>query len=124
PGSELPVGPRIAARDHVVSASEVERSSRGHLAQTREQRVETATQEENVVLTAFNMNSSKSDKDLMEWAAQPNIQDPSQTNAAYYALDEGVLTQKYQEARDAVDKVQKKAVLIKQGKEVMLEGGK
>lgn len=124
PGSELPVGPRIAARDHVVSASEVERSSRGHLAQTREQRVETATQDENVVLTAFNMNSSKNDKDLMEWAAQPNAQDPSQTNAAYYALDEGVLKQKYQEARNAVDKTQKKAVLVKQGKEVMLEGGK
>ncbi len=124
PGSELPVGPRIAARDHVVPASEVERSSRGHLAQTREQRVETATQDENVVLTGFNMNSSKNDKDLMEWAAQPNAQDPSVSNAAYYALDEGVLKQKYQEARNAVDKVQKKAVLVKQGGEVLMEGGK
>lgn len=45
-GREIPVGPRADARDHVVSACKVERSSKGHLAQTRAERVETATQNE------------------------------------------------------------------------------
>lgn len=124
PGTELPEGPRTAARDHVVAASEVERSSRGHLGQTREQRVETATQNENVVLTGFNMNSSKSDEDLLVWAQKPNSKDPSKTNAEAYDLDEKVLKEKYKEAKTAVEGAQKKAVLMKQGGELLIEGGK
>lgn len=124
PGTELPEGPRTAARDHVVPASEVERSSRGHLAQTREERVETATQDENVVLTGFNMNSSKSDEDLLVWAQKPNSKDPSKTNAEAYDLDEKVLKEKYKEAKAAVEGAQKKAVFMKQGSELLVEGGK
>lgn len=124
PGTELPEGPRTAARDHVVAASEVERSSRGHLGQTEDQRIATATQDENVVLTGFNMNSSKGDEDLLEWAAKPSTKDPSKTNAEYYDLDEQVLKEKYQAAKDAVEGAQKKAVLMKQGGELLIEGGK
>lgn len=124
PGTELPEGPRTAARDHVVPASEVERSSRGHLAQTREERVQTATQDENVVLTGFNMNSSKGDEDLLVWAQKPNSKDPSKTNAEAYDLDENVLKEKYREAKAAVEGAQKKAVLMKQGGELLVEGGK
>ena len=124
PGTELPEGPRTAARDHVVPASEVERSSRGHLAQTREERVQTATQDENVVLTGFNMNSSKGDEDLLVWAQKPNSKDPSKTNAEAYDLDEKVLKEKYKEAKSAVEGAQKKAVLMKQGGELLVEGGK
>lgn len=124
PGTELPEGPRTAARDHVVPASEVERSSRGHLAQTREERVQTATQDENVVLTGFNMNSSKGDEDLLVWAQKPNSKDPSKTNAEAYDLDEKVLKEKYREAKAAVEGAQKKAVLMKQGGELLVEGGK
>jgi hypothetical protein len=124
PGTELPEGPRTAARDHVVPASEVERSSRGHLAQTREERVQTATQSENVVLTGFNMNSSKGDEDLLVWAHKPNSKDPSKTNAEVYDLDEKVLKEKYTEAKAAVEGAQKKAVLMKQSGELLVEGGK
>lgn len=124
PGTELPEGPRTAARDHVVPASEVERSSRGHLAQTREERVQTATQDENVVLTGFNMNSSKGDEDLLVWAQKPNSKDPSKTNAEVYDLDEKVLKEKYREAKAAVEGAQKKAVLMKQGGELLVEGSK
>ncbi|HWD30494.1 hypothetical protein ACIKP7_05415 [Pseudomonas caricapapayae] len=123
-GTELPEGPYTAARDHVVAASEVERSARGHLAQTREQRVETATQDENVVLTGFSMNSSKGDSDLLEWANKPNSKEPNKTNAEVYDLDEQVLREKYQQAKDAIDSAQKKAVLLKQGSELLVEGGK
>ncbi|MDH1263362.1 hypothetical protein [Pseudomonas sp. GD03944] len=124
PGSEIPVGPRADARDHVISASEIERSARGHLAQTREERVETATQDANIVLTAFNMNSSKGETDLLEWAAKPSTADPSKTNAEYYELDPQAVQQVYATARKAVDGDQKKAVFIKQGQEFLIEGGK
>ncbi len=124
PQTELPEGPRAEARDHVVSASEIERSSRGHLAQTREERVETATQDDNVVLTAFNMNSSKGETDLLEWAAKPSTKDPSKTNAEYYELDPKAIAETYATAKKAVDGDQKKAVFIKQGQELLIEGGK
>lgn len=124
PGTELPEGPRTAARDHVIAASAVERSSRSHLAQTQEERIATATQNENVVLTGFNMNSSKGDEDLLEWAAKPSTKDPSMTNAEYFDLDEQALKDKYRAAKDAVEGAQKKAVLMKQGGELLIEGGK
>jgi hypothetical protein len=124
PQSEIPVGPRMAARDHVVSASEIERSSRGHLAQSREERVETATQEENVVLTSFNMNSSKSDQDLLKWASKPNNKDPSKTNAEYYDADPKQMAKVYRAAHKKVDSKQNKAVLIKQAGEFVYEGSK
>ncbi|SFO81157.1 hypothetical protein SAMN05216601_102259 [Ectopseudomonas composti] len=124
PGSEMPEGPRTEARDHVVSASEIERSSRGQLAQTREERVETATQDDNIVLTAFNMNSSKGEDDLMVWAAKPSTKDPSKTNAEYYELDPKAVADTYAKAKKAVDGDQKKAVFIKQGQEFLVEGGK
>ncbi|ROZ84216.1 hypothetical protein EF096_10745 [Pseudomonas neustonica] len=124
PGTELPEGPRTAARDHLVPASEVERSSRGHLAQTREERVQTATQDQNVVLTSFSMNSSKGDEDLLVWAQRPNSKDPSKTNAETYDLDDRVLKEKHREAKAAVEGAQKKAVLMKQGGELLVEGGK
>lgn len=47
--SEIPEGPRMDARDHVVSASSIERSAKGQLGQTREERVATATLDDNVV---------------------------------------------------------------------------
>lgn len=121
---ELPEGPRVAARDHVVSASEIERSSRGQFAQTREERVDTATLDDNVVLTSFNMNSSKGETDLMEWAARPSTKDPSKTNAEYYELDEKALVENYKQAKKAVDGTQKKAVFDKQMGEFLVEGSK
>lgn len=124
PQSEIPVGPRMAARDHVVSASEIERSSRGHLAQSREQRVETATQNENVVLASFNMNSSKGNEDLLEWASKPNNKDPSKSNAEYFDLDPQAIQRVYKNAKTSVNRKQNFAVFKKQGQEFLIEGGK
>ena len=124
PETELPVGPRTVARDHIIPSSAIERSSRGHLAQTREQRVETATQEENVVLTAFNMNSSKNDGDLLEWAKKPSTKDPSKTNAEYFELDQKTLESVYKKAKKSVERTQKIAVIKKQAVEFCIEGSK
>jgi hypothetical protein len=122
PDRELPVGPRMTARDHVVAASEVERSSRGHLAQSREERVATATQEENVVLTSFNMNSSKSDADLLEWAERQNASDPSMSNTEYYMLDSETIKEKNAKANQAIDTIQDRAVFNKQMDELLSTG--
>ena len=54
-GKELPRNGQ-AHRDHVVSASEIERSSKGHFAQTRDERVSTATHEDNLVWADGRMN--------------------------------------------------------------------
>lgn len=122
--AEFPEGPRISARDHVVSASSIERSAKGHLGQTREERVDTATLDDNVVLTGFNMNSSKGEKDLLKWAAEPSTKDPSKTNAQYYEVDPDTLIAKHRTATRAVDSTQNKAVFYKQAGEFMVEGAK
>lgn len=122
PQTEFPEGPRMTARDHVTSASEIERSARGHLAQTRAERVATATQKENVVLTSFNMNSSKQESDLKVWAAAKSTQDPSKTNAEYYELDPQAIDAVYKTSKKAVEGVQKKAVFDKQMGELLIEG--
>ncbi|WP_253276240.1 hypothetical protein, partial [Pseudomonas syringae] len=92
------------------------------LAQTREERVATATQKENVVLTSFNMNSSKQESDLKVWAAGKNSQDPTKTNAEYYDLDPQAIDTAYVKSKKAVDGVQKKAVFDKQMGELLIEG--
>jgi hypothetical protein len=121
-GQELPQGPRTTARDHVVAASAIERSAKGHLGQTREQRVETATHEDNVVLTGFGMNASKSDSDLLEWAARPNTKEPDKTNAEYYGVEQAQLEAVHQRATQRVQAEQNRAVLVKQAGELLTEG--
>ena len=120
-GREFPQGPRMTARDHVVSGCEIERSSKGHLARSREERVETASQDENMVLTSYNLNSSKAEHDLKEWMARPNADDPDKTNAEVYGIDEKAADAAYQRARDAVDAKQDRAVLEKQALELATE---
>ncbi|MEE5118294.1 hypothetical protein V2K50_00340 [Pseudomonas alliivorans] len=122
--SEIPEGPRMDARDHVISASSIERSAKGQLGQTREERVMTATLDDNVVLTAFNMNCSKGEKDLLEWAALPSSKDPSKTNAEYFEVDEQTLLDKYKKATKAVGSTQNRALFSKQSGEFLVEGAK
>lgn len=121
--AELPKDGR-AVRDHVVSAHEIEMSSKGHLGQTREERVATANLDANKVWTDRSLNSSKNDYDLMEWASKPNAQDPSRTNAEYYQAKPELLEQAYRSARKAVDRAQNLAVLKKQAGEYMIEGSR
>lgn len=124
PNSEIPAGPRMAARDHVVSACEIERSASGHLAQSKNERVDTASQDKNIVLTTFSANSSKQEKDLMEWASSPNSKEPKKSNAEYYDLDLETVEKVYKEAKEAVNTTQNNAVFNKQSKEFLIEGSK
>jgi hypothetical protein len=119
--AELPKDGR-ASRDHTVSVSEIERSSRGHLAQTREERVATANLDANKAWTETSLNSSKGDADLLDWASRPSRKDPSKTNAEYFGADTEAMIEQYEAASNAVDAVQDQAVFDKQMDELWTEG--
>lgn len=120
-GRELPEGPRTTARDHVVSVSEIERSAKSHLAQSRQERVAMATEKENLVLTTFSLNSSKKDDNLMEWMDRPSSKDPSKTNAEFFDVDRQTAEAAYKKARQTVDSKQDRALLVKQASELTME---
>lgn len=122
-GKELPKDGR-AHRDHVVSAHEIEKSGKGHLAQTREERVETANLDGNMVWADSSMNQSKGAKDLKDWAALPSNKDPSKTNGEVFGIDPDRVDAAYENARSTVNGAQNKAVFKKQATEFAVEGTK
>lgn len=122
-GRELPKDGR-AHRDHVVSAHSIEKSSRGHLGQTREERVATANRDENKVWTESSLNKSKNDHDLKEWGGRARRDDPNSTNYDHYGVDENRADKAYKTARRRVDRDQRRSVLLKQAGEFAYEGGK
>jgi hypothetical protein len=121
-GRELPRDGR-AHRDHVISAREIATSAKGNLAQNHEERVRTANLDENKVWTLDRLNCSKADSDLTAWAMRPNAQDPSRTNAEFYGVNEQRLVEAYERAQEAVGGVQDRALLRKQAREFIREGG-
>ena len=120
-GTELPRDGR-AHRDHVVSAHEIETSAKGHLAQTREERIATANLEQNKTWTNEGLNSSKQEKDLGEWRKLPNAKDSSKTNEEYYGLDPALADETYRTARETVDRKQNRSVFTKQAGEFIHQG--
>jgi hypothetical protein len=126
-GNELPKDGR-AHRDHVVSAAEIARSSKGHFAQSHKERVATANLTANKVWAEGSMNQSKRDKDLPKWADEASKKDSSQANAEAFGVDREAMTEVHENARAAVDEVQDRAVLLKNAKDLAfqgtLEGGK
>lgn len=121
-GRELPKDGR-AHVDHVVSAKAVEGSAIGQLAQTREDRVKTANQDDNKAWTGNSLNCSKGDSDLREWAGRPNAQDPTRSNAEFYGADEARIAEVHARAKSAVDAAQSAALLKKQASEFVRQGG-
>jgi hypothetical protein len=123
-GKELPKDGR-AHRDHVISASEIERSAKGQLGQNREDRVRTANSHDNLVWAENGLNSSKSDHDALQWAEKTKVRDGVEmTNAEYFDVDKELLKKTYERARDSVDSAQNLAVLKKQAMEFCTQGGK
>lgn len=121
-GKELPRNGQ-AHRDHVVSASEIERSSKGNFAQTRYERVNTATHEDNLVWAAGRMNQSKSDHKLEVWADKPSSKDRSVKNAEAFEVDREKMAEVDAKAREAVDRIQDRAVLKKNAQDLAFQGG-
>jgi hypothetical protein len=121
-GRQLPRDGR-AQHDHVVSAAEVERSSKGQFAQSRAERVETANQAANLVWADGGMNQSKSDHKLQDWADKPSSKDKSVKNAEAFGVDRPTMNEVDSKARDAVNDVQNRSVLRKNAQELALQGG-
>lgn len=121
-GRSLPKD-KTTHRDHVVSAAEIERSSKGHFAQTREERVATANLDENKVWTQGSLNSSKQDKKLDEWAADPSTADASRTNAEHFGIDPVRQQQVRDKAQAAVDRAQNIAVAKRLMTDFAVQGG-
>ena len=123
-GKELPKDGR-AHRDHVISASEIERSAKGQLGQSREDRVKTANSHDNLVWAEDGLNMSKGDLDALQWGDKTKVRDGVEmTNTEYFDVDKERLKKTYETARDSVDGAQNLAVLKKQVKEFCSEGGK
>ena len=122
--------------EHVISVAEIERDSKNHLfadgnnADKRLQdRAKMSGNESNLTLIDGGMNSSKSDKDLIEWAnarISPdharNTGNPNMTNAEYYGLDEKKIQEAYKKSKDQIKKTQLKNQVVKQGKELLATG--
>jgi len=122
-GKPLPKDGR-AHRDHVVSAHEIERSAKGQLAQTREERVATANLDDNKVWTHQSINSSKGDKDLMEWSLSTRRDVPTVTNGEHFGVDFSRAEEVHHTARKAVDRTQNLAVAKKQAAELLKTGSR
>jgi len=123
-GKVLPKDGR-AHRDHVISAAEIERSSKGHLGQSREERVRTANSRDNLVWAEGSLNQSKGDLDAIQWAEQIKNRDGvKKTNVEHFGVDEELLKSTQKTGRDSVNRDQNRSVLGKQAQEFGIEGGK
>lgn len=120
-GRELPKD-GTAQIDHVISIKSIEQSPESHLAQTRDERVQTANVDENKAWTSRAVNQSKQDKPLTEWMEQPNVSDPTKTNAEYYGVDEKRALEHHQKAEKAVQSEIHGALIRKQSKEALQTG--
>lgn len=113
-----------AQRDHVVSAAEIERSAKGHFAQTRGERVATANQEANKVWTHQSINASKGDRDGKVWKDASRRDNPAVTNGQNYAIDDERFDSIYSQAVEAVQEAQNRAVLRKCQQDLLVTGGR
>lgn len=73
--------------DHIVAAESYHRLHGGWM-QNKEQRKAFGSDPENHAVTDRSVNRSMQQKDIKEWEAAPNRNDPSVTNKEYYALDD------------------------------------
>jgi len=122
--------------EHVTSVSEIEKDSKNHLyaegADSKERvndRAQLSGHEDNLTLIEGGMNSSKSDKDLKEWAdsvvSDKHAQEtgnPDMTNAEYYELNPDLIEHEYQKSKKFIQNEQLKKQVVKQTQEVVSTG--
>ncbi len=128
--------------EHITSVAEIERDAKNHLFSKgktakcrRIYRVELSGAKENLTLIEGGMNSSKSDRDLIEWANSSISTNkaketgiPNLTNGEYYELDQEKIGSEYEKSKNHIYKNQRSEQLKKQGTEAFvtsfLEGSK
>ncbi|MBS9783261.1 MAG: hypothetical protein KGV46_01760 [Pasteurella sp.] len=128
--------------EHITPVAEIERNSKNHLyiegkssSDRLENRADISSDESNLTLIDGGMNSSKGDKDLMQWesskVSKQHAQEtgnPNMTNAEYYDLDEPLAKEQYRQSKAEIRKNEIKNQIKKQGSEILntgaSEGGK
>jgi len=122
--------------DHVVSLKEVHNNPKNHLAMgkttqdavTGEVQVDVsrirgmANSDENLALTNQPLNCSKSDEDLAEWTTKERKD--GTTNAEKFEVDETLMEEKYQRAKQHIDTTANHDLLKKQATELLQTSGK
>lgn len=130
-----------AELDHVVSLNEIHHNAKNHLAmgkvtqdaESGEMSVDPsrirgmANDDENLALTNQPLNGSKSDEDMVKWAAKERKDGrdgATITNAEKFAVDDALMKEKYQRAKQHIDSTANHAMLKKQTAELLQTGGK
>lgn len=134
---ELKDGRKVRAElDHVVSVSEIHNDPKAHLALGKVKKDantgkaeadvsrirELANSDENLALTNQPLNGSKSDTDLKKWASQKR-QD-GKSNAEKFDINEEMMLEKYDQARQHIDQTTDNALFKKQATELLQTGSK
>lgn len=110
--------------DHVRSAKSIEMDSSANLFMTKEQRVEMANQDANLVPAEGRINQSMQDKDKREWAAQERKADKGKTNAESFGIDDKLFEQTVKNSDQAIARDLLVAQIQKQGTELAMTGAK
>ncbi|MGG7047740.1 MULTISPECIES: hypothetical protein [unclassified Campylobacter] len=121
-GKELPKDGR-AHLDHVVSAKEIESSSKNHLFSTPEERAKMATSEQNLAWTNASANQSKGAQKMDEWLDKKDKKS-GKSNAERFEIDKDRARQKDEEARKFINKEINLKAVKKYSKELLQTGGK
>lgn len=121
-GKELPKD-ELAHLDHVVSASEIEKSARNNLFLSPEERAKMATSDINLAWTEASANQSKGESPMDEWLRRDD-KATGKTKAEKYDIDEERARKKDREARKHMRKTIDKAAFKKYSKELLSTGGK
>lgn len=124
-----------AELDHVVSIGEVHRDPKMHLglgkvvtdtdgnASVDVSRLRAVVNaDENLALTNQPLNGSKSDDDLLAWAAKTRKN--GGTNAEKFEVDDALVKEKYEKAKQHIDETSNRALFEKQATELLHTGGK
>ncbi len=112
--------------EHITSTKEIELDPKNHLyskgtskAERQKDRVDTARNDSNLTRVEGSINSSKQDKDLLEWANSKNRNDSTKTNAEYYNCDDEALSLEYKKSKDFIKNKQNMQQFQKQSKELI-----
>lgn len=110
-----------AQLDHIVSASEIENSSKTNLFQTSKERAKMATDEKNLAWTEGSANQSKGNNKMEDWLKKID-KTTGQTKADKYGIDRNRAMAKDNAARKYINKEITKAQFKKYSTELMATG--
>ncbi|RIJ63762.1 hypothetical protein [Rummeliibacillus sp. POC4] len=125
-GKELKKDGR-AHKDHIISAATIHKNDEARLYMSDEQRGSMAVDQKNLTWAEGSMNQSKGEHDLMEWMESTSSKHSDVKNKDRFNIDEQMAKDKYNTAKQHVEKSikdAKKAYYKKNIKETGIRQGK